>query len=160
MNVSGQSLFIGQTLTFTASATDPDGGQSLSYTLDGGAPAEASLGLFSGAFSYTPTATGTNTITVRVTDNGTPPLDDSETITVRVLSRPDFNAVTLNGHELNLGWFATAGRKYQVTYKDDLNAGPWLNYGGIFQLVSDGPISITDYTTNAPHRFFQLKIVP
>ena len=158
--IGGQSMFIGQTLTFTASAADPDGGQSLSYTLDGGAPAEASLGLFSGAFSYTPTATGTNTITVRVTDNGTPPLDDSETITVRVLSRPNFNAVTLNGHELNLGWFATAGRKYQVTYKDDLNAGPWLNYGGIFQLVSDGPISITDSTTNAPRRFFQLKIVP
>jgi hypothetical protein len=158
--IGAKSLFLGQTLSFTATATDVDGGQTLSYTLGSGAPADASIGLFNGAFTWTPSAVGTNFITVRVTDNGGPALSDSETILVRVLSPPGFGGATRNGPELTLSWFGTQGRRYRVIYKNNLTDPDWLDFGQILEAANDGPLSITDYTTNSPRRFFQLKIVP
>ncbi|MBX7134583.1 MAG: putative Ig domain-containing protein [Fimbriimonadaceae bacterium] len=80
--VSEQTL-----LTFAATASDPDlPGNVLVYTLDG-APAGASIGLFSGVFTWTPAETqgpGDYTFTIRVTDNGNPNLSDEETISVHV----------------------------------------------------------------------------
>src|SRR5437773_9225305 len=75
------------TLTFTATATDPDAGQTLTFSLDAGAPAGATIGASSGAFSWTPTEAqgpASTPITVRVTDNGSPALSSFETITVTV----------------------------------------------------------------------------
>lgn len=74
-------------LNFTAAATDPDAGQSLTYSLDVGSPAGASINGTSGAFTWNPTEAqgpGSYPITVRVTDNGTPASNDWETITVTV----------------------------------------------------------------------------
>ena len=74
-------------LAFTATATDPDAGQTLTFSLDAGYPAGASIGASSGAFSWTPTEAqgpGSYPITVRVTDNGAPASNDFETITVTV----------------------------------------------------------------------------
>jgi hypothetical protein len=159
--IGDKTLILGQTLSFTAHATDPDAGQNLIYTLGAGAPPGASIGgLNNGAFTWTPTTVGTNLITVRVNDDGAPPASDSETIIVRVLSPPSLGSLTLNGPELNLGWFGTQGTRYRVTYKDDLNALEWLDYGPILEAANDGPLSVTDYITNSPLRFFQLKIVP
>jgi hypothetical protein len=73
--------------TFTATATDPDFGQARTFTLDAGAPAGAAINASTGVFSWTPTdaqGPGSYPITVRVTDNGTPPLSDSEAITITV----------------------------------------------------------------------------
>ncbi len=75
------------TLAFTATATDPDAGDTLTFSLDAGAPAGATIGGASGAFSWTPTEAqgpGSFPITVRVTDNGSPALSDFEAITVSV----------------------------------------------------------------------------
>jgi flagellar hook capping protein FlgD/putative Ig domain-containing protein len=75
------------TLTFTATATDADVSQTLTFTLDAGAPAGATIGALTGAFSWTPTEAqgpGSYPITVRVTDNGTPALNDFELINVTV----------------------------------------------------------------------------
>ncbi len=74
-------------LTFTATATDPDAGSVLTFSLDAGAPAGATINSSTGAFSWTPTESqgpGAYPITVRVTDNGSPTLSDFETITVTV----------------------------------------------------------------------------
>ena len=75
------------TLAFTATATDPDAGQTLTFSLDAGAPTGAAINGSTGAFSWTPTETqgpGSYPITVRVTDNGTAPLSDTEAITVTI----------------------------------------------------------------------------
>jgi flagellin-like protein len=75
------------TLTFTATATDPDSGQTLTYSLDTGFPGGATINTNSGIFSWTPTEAqgpGSYQITVRVTDNGSPAKNDFETITVTV----------------------------------------------------------------------------
>src|SRR5262249_26271607 len=75
-------------LMFTASATDPDlPPNTLTFSLDPGAPAGASIDGRTGVFSWTPTEAqgpGTYQETIRVTDDGTPPLSAAETIRIRV----------------------------------------------------------------------------
>jgi hypothetical protein len=69
----------------------------LTYSLDPGAPAGASINPITGAFTWKPTEAqgpGAYDVTIRVTDNGTPPLDDSETITI-IVSETNNAAPTL-----------------------------------------------------------------
>lgn len=81
--IGSRTVQVGGPLGFTATATDPDAGQTLSFSLAAGAPAGASI-TSAGVFSWTPGTAGSYSITVVVSDNGTPPLSDSETITVTV----------------------------------------------------------------------------
>jgi PKD repeat protein len=74
---------VGVPVTFTATATDSDiPANTLMFSLDAGAPPGATINASSGAFSWTPTGYGTFPITVRVTDNGAPPLSDFEAFAV------------------------------------------------------------------------------
>ncbi len=75
----------GTTLTFTVTATDADiPANNLTFSLDPGAPAGATIVSSTGVFSWTPSAFGTFPVTIRVTDNGTPPLSDFEAILITV----------------------------------------------------------------------------
>ncbi|MCG8370174.1 MAG: putative Ig domain-containing protein, partial [Proteobacteria bacterium] len=71
-------------LAFTATATDAnDPAQTLTFSLDPGAPAGAGI-TSGGAFTWTPSEAqgpGSYDVTVRVTDDGAPNEDDFETIT-------------------------------------------------------------------------------
>ncbi|MBP7694662.1 MAG: tandem-95 repeat protein, partial [Anaerolineales bacterium] len=86
--IGNQSVNEGAALTFTASATDADlPANTLTFSLDAGAPAAASINPATGAFAWTPAEAdgpGSFAITIRVTDDGAPALDDFETITVNV----------------------------------------------------------------------------
>jgi hypothetical protein len=79
-------------LTFTATASDPDSGDTATFSLSG-APAGAAINPVSGLFTWTPTEAqgpGVYTFSIVVTDSGTPQLADSESIvvTVREVNRP------------------------------------------------------------------------
>jgi len=76
---------VGTPVTFTATATDADvPANTLTFSLDAGAPAGATIGATTGAFSWTPSASGTFPVTVRVTDNGSPAMNDFEAINIVV----------------------------------------------------------------------------
>ena len=104
-------------LTFTATATDTPG-QDLNYTLEdgesGAVPTGATISA-EGDFTWTPTAdqTGTHTFDIVVTDDGTPNLQDRETITITVtaantapLLDPIGNQTAIEG--MQLAFTATA----------------------------------------------------
>jgi hypothetical protein len=77
----------GSLLTFTVAATDPDAGQSLTFSLDPGAPSGALINATNGVFSWVPSEAqgpGNYTITIRVTDNGSPNLTAARSFTVHV----------------------------------------------------------------------------
>jgi len=78
----------GASLAFTVAATDADlPPQALSYTLEGAVPEGATLNATTGAFFWAPNASqtpSTNSLTLRVTDNGPVPLSFAETFTVIV----------------------------------------------------------------------------
>jgi hypothetical protein len=84
----------GSAITFTATATDPNAGQTRTFSLTG-APAGATINSSTGAFSWTPTTSGTFTVTVVVADNGSPSLSDSETVTITVAAAAPAGAVTI-----------------------------------------------------------------
>jgi len=87
-SIGSKSVLLGDSLAFTASASDPDlPANTLTFALDAGFPAGASINPSTGQFSWTPTLAqaGLHNITIRVTDNGSPALSDTETIGVAVL---------------------------------------------------------------------------
>jgi hypothetical protein len=105
-----QTLILG----VAAFSSDPDSpAQQLSYSLDAGNPAGASIDPGSGVFHWTPSlnqAVGTYAINVRVTDDGTPPLSATRTVMVNVLdgSPPPFVSLaqlsTRKGFKITLGF--------------------------------------------------------
>ncbi|MFN0068624.1 MAG: lamin tail domain-containing protein [Limisphaerales bacterium] len=84
--IGNRAVDEGETLTFKATATDPDAGQTRTFSLVG-APAAATINAATGDFAWTTTeADGPRefVFSVRVTDSGTPARTDAETITVTV----------------------------------------------------------------------------
>jgi len=106
--ISDQSVAEDELLTFTASAADPDQpGQTLIYSLGGGAPAGAAIDALTGVFTWTPAeiqGPATNILTVTVADTGAPPLTASRTFTVIVheVNRPPAIA-TIEDRAVNSG---------------------------------------------------------
>lgn len=84
-------------LTFTVSATDPDSGQTLTYSASG-LPSGATFIPATRTFSWTPnfSQNGTYNVTFTVTDNGSPQLSDSETIQIVVNDGPQPAVVFIN----------------------------------------------------------------
>lgn len=90
--IPGQTVRPGDTLTIRASATDPDiPANTLTFSLDAGAPIGASIEPITGVFTWKPVAAfgqSTNLVTARVTDNGVPPLSDTKSFTIVVQQKP------------------------------------------------------------------------
>ena len=103
--ISDQEVTIGQTLVFTASATDADvPAQMLIYTLGADAPPGATINAIGGQVSWTPTsAPATSTFSVVVTDNGIPSLKDSRSLQVKVYTPPTLG-VEVSGSQMQLSW--------------------------------------------------------
>ena len=150
-------IYLGQTLAFTATATDSDvPAQILGFQLVAPIPSGAVISP-SGAFSWTPVAVGTNSVTVRVVDNGVPQMNDSETFTVEVLAAPSFSSSVRDGDNLVLTWGTRPGKAYAVDYKSDLNAAQWLPLWT--NVASGNSLSFTNVTTNAPQEFYRIRTV-
>jgi hypothetical protein len=159
--IGGKYLHQGQTLSFTASASDAEAPpQTLTFSLDAGAPAAASMSS-GGVFSWPTTgvaAPSTNLLTVRVSDNGTPPLDDSEQIQVVILAPVHFGQLSRTGNQLTMGWEAAPGQSYRVEYRDDLSTGNWQPLPGSENIAAgnNSSLSVTVDVSAVPHRFYRL----
>ncbi|MDJ0960174.1 MAG: Ig-like domain-containing protein [Acidimicrobiia bacterium] len=100
--IGGQSVDEGTLLGFVATASDPDSGDTLTFSLSG-EPAGASI-TAGGAFTWTPTETqgpGSYTFDVIVTDDSPGTLTDTETITVSVAEANLPPVVTNPGDQAN-----------------------------------------------------------
>ncbi len=93
--IAAQTVDEGRLLAFTIAATDPDlPAQNLRFSLDPGAPSGASIDPVSGLFQWTPdddSGAATQTVSVRVTDDG--PGNLSATRSFEVTVRPRFKVV-------------------------------------------------------------------
>src|SRR5690606_30676553 len=87
--IPDKTVVSGQTLSFTAVASDPDPGQSLTFSLVG-APAGAAIGRTSGVFSWVASGSPRELeFKVRVTDSGSPQLSAERTVHVTVEPQPE-----------------------------------------------------------------------
>lgn len=80
-----RSVKEGELVTFTAKAQDIDVPvNTLRFSLDQPAPVGATIDAITGVFTWAPTQAGTYDITVRVSDDGVPPLSMFQVITIKV----------------------------------------------------------------------------
>ncbi len=164
--ISNKYAYLGQTLRFVATATDNEGQfQTLVFSLDPGAPAGASINGATGEFSWPVTnaaVVGTNSITVRATDNGTPPMSGTNAFAVIVLSPAAYTCVSVPaaGAIVQLMFVTAQGMTYQLEYKDALDdPGGWQPLGD--PVAGDGStVVIADNLSSSLQRFYRLCILP
>jgi hypothetical protein len=155
-------IYPGQTVTLVAHAYDAEvPPQVLTYALDAGAPPDSALDASSGLFTWSPSVTqlpSTNTITLHVTDNGTPQMTASTSVAVIVLFPPLVEAFRINQDTLTLVWPSVLGQRYRLEYAEDLSAPVWLPFG-TEQAGTGGPLSWDADCSSAVPRFYRLVII-
>jgi hypothetical protein len=158
--IPNASLVTGDTLAFTAAASDPDlPPQLFTYSLAAGAPTNAIINATNGAFAWTPSSAqipGTNVITVRVTDSGIPALSAARTFVATVVAGFRISGIVHqpNG-DITLSIGATVGQTYRVEYKDGLSAANWTQLG-TDQVATATPLVIVDNIGASPQRFYRV----
>lgn len=80
--ISNKTVAAGTKLSFLVTATDVDAGQTKTFSLV--SPPGGATITTAGTFSWTPSTTGTFTVKLRVTDNGSPVLYSEKSFTVTV----------------------------------------------------------------------------
>jgi hypothetical protein len=152
---------VGQTVAFTASATDTDQPpQTLTFALLAGAT-NATLNTNSGAFSFRPLVTqanSTNNFTLKVSDNGTPSMGATQSFAVMVspLSAPSVSGVSPMGGHLSLSIGGQTGPDYAVETSTNLT-----QWSTVFITNSPAlPFVWTDTNPAAPQRFYRVKLGP
>jgi hypothetical protein len=142
--IGDKDVILGQSLSFTARASDSDiPAQTLTFTLGSGSPPAASINPLGGLFSWTPTtAPGTNPVSIIVTDNGIPSLSATQTFLVRVYLAPSIT-VQWNGSQMVLSW--PAG----ILQEADEVTGPY------FDVTSNSPFEV-DLTS--ARKFYRIRL--
>jgi len=158
--VSDQTVNEGTRLTFTVTASDADiPANTLTFSLDPGAPAGANINPITGVFSWTPPrgfSPVTNAISIRVTDNGSPPLSDVTTIQIAVVSAPRISGITRSStNVVTITWQASAGKTYRVQYTSSLAPSTWITLGS--DIVATGSAaSKQDTLGTVVQRFYRV----
>jgi len=161
--INDQYAYIGQAIQFTASAIDAQAAsQTLTFSISN-APPGATINPATGAFLWLTTnavAPGTNVITLRVNDNGTPPLSAAHTFAVLCAPPPQFTSVTpLPNAQIQINFDTLPGQHYQAQFKDQLSDPVWNPLGGMV-FGTGSATAITDDTTGRSQRFYRLLALP
>ena len=158
-----RAVHAGTRIGFTAVATDADvPTNTLTFELLAGAPAAATIDPHSGEFAWqtTDADTGsTNTITVRVTDNGSPALADTKTFEVAVVSRPFIAGIMVHDGVVTVSWDAVPGQAYRLQSTTNLTAGIWEAAVPDIVAANDS-VSQTNVVSSNPVQFFRVLVLP
>jgi hypothetical protein len=161
--IPDQVVYQGSTLTFTAAASDPDAGDTFSFSLDLGAPPTAAINSSSGLFVWTPTQANppaSYLLRVRVTDSGSPPLSDTTRVAIKVLAPPAFQFTSVDlgpSGTFSLTWGTQPQKTYRVSCTSDLAAGIWTT---IEDLTATGTeLSFTNEVTGFTQRFYRIELL-
>jgi len=160
--IADRTVYLGATVSFTASANDPDAGQTLSYSLLAGFPSGASINASSGLFQWTPNAgqaPSSNPITVQVADNGTPVMNDSKGFTITVVLPPRAT-INRSGGAISITFPTITGKNYKVQFTSALNPPNWMDLGTSFTAGAGGTSIIPDPDSTALHAQRFYRIVP
>ena len=160
--INDQTVNVGQTVAFTASATDTnEPPPTLTFSLLSGA-GNATLNTNSGAFDWRPLvsqAGSTNLFTLKVAAGGTPTLSATQsfTVTVNPLTLPALSAVALHNGQLGFQVSGEAGPDYEVQTSSNL-----VGWSVLF--ITNSPAMPFQWMdTNAaalPAQFYRVKVGP
>ncbi|MBI2928843.1 MAG: putative Ig domain-containing protein [Verrucomicrobia bacterium] len=131
--IGNQRVSANETLTFTVSGSDPNDvpPNELVFTATD-LPPGAVFDPLARLFSWQPGTdqVGDHTVTFRATDDGTPPLSASETITITVAAPPapvQLVGVDVSGGLFKFAWRTEAGRRYRIQTKNNLSDPEWTD---------------------------------
>jgi len=158
--ISNRIQFESQLLLISVMATDTNvPAQNLVFSLDPGAPTNATINPANGLFAWRPTPAqtpGTNLIVVRVTDDGVPPLSATSSFQVGVAPRPVVTSILpAAGGSYAISVVTVPGKTYRLEYKHALPEPTWLLDG--VGIVANGA-SLTLYVepNGDPQRFYRI----
>ncbi len=161
--VGSQTVNPGVTVLITNAVTDPDlPSQTLTFTLLT-APTNATLTLLNASnalFTWRPLirqAASTNTIQLKVADNGTPNLSATNNFVIAVnpASQPALSSIAL-GNQVSLSATGIIGPDYSLYTSTNL-----VNWQLLFATnPSAMPVTFTDTNRNANARFYRLQLGP
>jgi len=159
--ISNYTVNVGQTVAFTASATDTNQPPpTLTFSLVN-APSNALLNASSGAFSWRPLvsqANTTNPIALVVTASGTPSLSATQTFTVTVnpLTLPSVSSLACNNGQFSLLVSGQVGPDYEVQTSTNLT-----HWDTVFITNSPAmPFSWQDLAATNPVQFYRIAVGP
>lgn len=161
--VADRTVHAGTVVLLTNVASDVESPpQTLGFSFAASPPLAAAVNPANGVFQW-PTADAdagtTNTIGVRVTDNGAPPLSATNTFKVTVLARPILQSIAVTNQVIWLRWNAITGQKYRVQLKTNLSQANWSNLAP--EIVATGPLaSATNATSVGTRQFYRVMLVP
>ncbi|MCX8090275.1 MAG: hypothetical protein N3I86_04975 [Verrucomicrobiae bacterium] len=147
----------GQLIAFSVAANDLDANQTLSFSLEPGAPPTATIHPTTGLFAWLTTlgdANTTNLITVRVTDDGTPSLSTTVSFTATVVPPPALDSVSVSNGVITITWSAIPGRTYRVEFKADLAAPGWTALSP--EVTAGGPTASFSEPIAETQRFYRV----
>ncbi|MBX3743862.1 MAG: putative Ig domain-containing protein [Verrucomicrobiae bacterium] len=147
-------------LTFTVTATDPDlPANTLTFALDA-APDGMTLDPATGVLTWsaTPAQIGTHTVTVRVSDDGSPSLSDTGTFDVLVTSaRSELTLERIAGGLIQVSATGDIGETYELQATSNLTVWERLAQ---FELTTPPYRYIDPASATAPLRFYRLYLAP
>jgi uncharacterized repeat protein (TIGR01451 family) len=160
--IADRTIHAGATLTFVVSATDPDiPTNTLMYSLDAGVPTGAGISA-NGVFTFTTSDADVNTtnqITVRVTDDGVPPMSAAKSFNVAVVSRPVIDSITRSNDFVVITWRPIPGQNYRLEYKGSLAETNWSDLGADVT-ASGATATQLDSINAASQRLYRVAVVP
>ncbi len=160
--IADRIVHAGSMLSLTNAASDPDvPTNTLSFSLLPEMPTGASItaeGIFNWATSDADANT-TNSITVRVTDDGVPNLSDEQSFVVTVIGRPIIESITTSNGLVSITWGAIIGQRYEVQFQEELGDTNWT---GLPPAVTAEGASATkvDNVNSGNQRFYRIMVNP
>ena len=113
-------------------------------------------------FSWVPTlvfANTTNPITVRVSDDASPPASDTKTFVVAVYPQLSVQSISITNNMALVQWNSAPGRSYRLQYKDDLNDTNWTDVSPDITAI-DITTSGSSSVVPAGQRIFRVNLLP
>ncbi|NOS71733.1 MAG: S8 family serine peptidase [Verrucomicrobia bacterium] len=161
--IADRMIHAGTLVRFTNAVTDvnlpPD---ALSFSLDAGVPPGATVGASDGLFLWATSdadANTTNIITVRVTDNGLPPLSDAMSFMLTVVERPLITSLEFTNQTVQVTWSAVSGQGYQLEYTTNLSQTNWSVV--LPDVISNGATAAqTNIFDQVIPQYYRVRVLP
>jgi len=159
--ISNYTVNVGQTVAFTASATDTNQpSPTLTFSLLS-APTNATLNAATGAFSWRPLVTQANTtnpISLEVTASGTPSLSATQSFSIMVnpLTLPSLASVSFSNSLFTMQISGQTGPDYEIQTSTNLT-----QWSADFTTNSPAmPFSWQDIAATNSARFYRVVVGP
>jgi hypothetical protein len=155
-----QTIHAGVSLSLTATATDADlPANTLTFALVSGPGA---LTVNGGGLISWPTsdsdADTTNSVRVRVFDNGAPSLSSTGAFNIVIVGRPILLTPAVSGANVTLTWTAIPATSYRIEFNTNLNFPNWTSLAGDVTATASTASKLDPLTTS--NRAYRVRVLP